>query len=351
MKNLAGTELGPYKLIERIGRGGMSHVYRATRLPDEPEVAVKVMDTNPDTLDMFLRRFEQEAKIVSEMRHPNILALVDFGHDNQYPYMVTPLVNGGTLADILRRTNMTVEETGGWLYQIASALDHAHERGVVHRDLKPTNILLDEKGHAYLTDFGIAKLTNIVGSMTQTGNVVGTPTYMAPEQWRGEDATPLTDIYGLGILIYLMLAGEPPFHSDTPHSLMYKHLNEPPPPLRAKIQNVTESIDQVVAKALAKNPQNRYPSALEFSHDYQRAVRGLETLAQRYPPTRNPQRSWRDTISGQPPAIASPKYQPPKPQPAIAYNPPVYPYAGDVSVPLCSLSVPATSTTYLVATF
>ncbi|NDJ86261.1 MAG: serine/threonine protein kinase [Chloroflexi bacterium] len=285
MENLSGQQLGEYQLLERIGRGGMSAVYRAVRGPNEPDVAVKVMDTNPDTVHIFLQRFEQEAQIVKELKHPHILPLLAFGQDRGYPYMVTPLVRGGTLADILRVRVLSAEDAGGWLYQIAMALDQAHDHGVVHRDLKPTNILLDERGHAYLTDFGIAKLLNITGSLTVTGNVIGTPTYMAPEQWRGESATRWTDVYGLGVLVYIMLAGKPPFQADSPHSLMYKHLNEPPPSIQNFNASVPDAIDEVVIKALGKDQRQRYPSAGEFSHDFQRALRGLETYAQRYPPS------------------------------------------------------------------
>lgn len=290
MEDLTGSSLGAYLILERIGRGGMSMVYRATKSQDEPEVAIKVMDTTPETRDLFLRRFEQEARIVGDMNHNNILPLLDYGFYNDYPYMVMPLMTGGTLGDILRRHPLSQTDAGGWLYQIGMALDHAHSRGVVHRDLKPTNILLDDRGHAYLTDFGIARLLNLTSSLTMTGNVVGTPTYMAPEQWRGEEATPLTDIYGLGILVYLMLTGHPPFKADTPHALMYKHLNEPPPPISVFVEGIKPEVDAVVRKSIAKSAYERYQSATQFSQDYQRALHGLETLAQRYPPTQ-PKRS------------------------------------------------------------
>lgn len=328
MVNLSGTQLGKYQLHERIGRGGMSSVYRATRQPDNAEVAVKVMDPNPDTMEMFLKRFEQEARIVAGMRHPNILPLLDYGLENNHPFMVTPLVTGGTLADILRVQYLPPEEAGGWLYQVASALDHAHAQGVVHRDLKPTNILLNHDGQAFLTDFGIAKLLNLVGSLTQTGNVVGTPTYMAPEQWRGEEATQLTDVYGLGVLVYIMLTGKPPFHAETPHSLMYMHLNETPPSLRQEVPDIPEAIDLVVAKALAKSAHQRYPSAGEFSHDFQRALRGLETLAQRHPPaaskTGRPNRDTPASLQAiQPVSVAAPAYNPSQPLPSQPYYAPV----------------------------
>lgn len=339
MKDLTGLTLGGYKLKARIGRGGMSMVYRASRVDQHPDVAVKVMDTSADTLEVFVKRFEQEARIVEQLNHPNVLPLLDYGHDQEYPYMVMPLMLGGTLADILRKHPLSQIDTGGWLYQIAMALDHAHGAGVVHRDLKPTNILLDDRGHAYLTDFGIARLMTLTSSLTMTGNVVGTPTYMAPEQWRGEDATPLTDIYGLGVLVYLMLTGHPPFKAETPHSLMYKHLNEPPPSLKIFNANIKDSITAVIFKSIAKVPYERYRTAGDFSQDYQRALHDLETLAQREPPS-PPKRSHAqhtahiDTyrtpasvsvpnpILGEAPQSIPSPYNPNVLQPMVVYNPP-----------------------------
>lgn len=327
MEDLSGSQLSKYHLIDRVGRGGMSDVYRARNVTGGPEVAVKVMHVHADTNDVFFKRFEQEARIASGMRHPHILQTLDFGIDRHYPYMVARLVIGGTLATVLKRSGpVQPQQATHWLAQVASALDYAHAQGVIHRDLKPTNILLDEVGDAFLTDFGIAKLAvpNSEG-LTTTGNVIGTPTYMAPEQWRGEDPTPLTDVYGLGILMYLMLTAKPPFEADTPHSLMYKHLNDPPPPMRRYSPAITEAVDMVIMKALAKQPSERYKSAGEFSQDFQRALQGQPTLAQQHPPRfakSEPQSSMRDTNPGR---VQLPAQNPlPKPQSPPVMPPPVY---------------------------
>ena len=325
MEDLSGSQLSKYHLIDRIGRGGMSDVYRARDVTGGPEVAVKVMHVNAETNDVFLKRFEQEARIASGMKHPHILQTLDFGLDRHYPYMVTRLVMGGTLASILKRYGpVAPEQAGRWLTQVSSALDYAHAQSVIHRDLKPTNILLDDKNDAFLTDFGIAKLSvpNTEG-LTTTGNVIGTPTYMAPEQWRGEDPTPLTDVYGLGILMYLMMTAKPPFEADTPHSLMYKHLNDPPPPMRRYSPAITEALDMVVMKALAKHSTDRYRSAGEFSQDFQRALKNQPTEAQQNPPRfvkAEPQASMRETNPGRvqlptpsaPPMMPPPVYGPPQ---------------------------------------
>jgi serine/threonine protein kinase len=224
MNELSGTMLGPYQLREPLGRGGMATVYRANQLTVGRDVAVKVL--SPDLADEpeFISRFEHEARVVAGLQHPNIVAIHDFGRVGPLTYLVMRLMEGGSLDRELRRGPLPNERVIQIAGQIAAALDYAHGRGIVHRDLKPTNVLLDAAGNASLTDFGIAKLVTggPVTGLTAAGTVMGTPTYMAPEQWRSEPVDARTDVYALGVLIYQMLTGRVPFASETPHGLMYR---------------------------------------------------------------------------------------------------------------------------------
>ena len=276
MADLTGQRLGAYTLLERIGRGGMSDVYRAESDRGEA-VAVKVLKLDPADEDsgIFLARFEREASIIAELNHEHLLSILDYGQQAEYVYMVTPLITGGTLADHIRVGPLQVDAACHWLTQIAAALDHAHDLQVIHRDLKPTNELLDEMGSAYLTDFGIAWLTNTTTGLTQTGNVIGTPAYMSPEQWRDEELDARTDVYGLGVMAYLMLTTHAPFEASTAHSMMYQHLDQPPPSLRQHNALISEAVDKVVMRALAKHPAERYGSAGEFARAMRAVLDGV----------------------------------------------------------------------------
>ncbi|MBZ0304985.1 MAG: serine/threonine protein kinase [Anaerolineae bacterium] len=280
MNKVSSKKIGDYTLLERIGRGGMSEVYRA-RSASGQDVALKLLKSDPGHPEeaVFLARFRQEARIIAELDHPHILSMLDYGDSENGVYIVMPLIEGGTLADLIRQGLLSPEVACHWVVQLAAALDHAHGLDVIHRDLKPTNILIDQAGNAYLTDFGIAKLTTFTNDFTETGNVLGTPAYMAPEQWKDEPLYPYTDVYGLGVITYLMLTGHTPFEAESPHAMMYYHLDQQPPPLRNYVDGLSLMLEQVVLRALSKKPSDRYASAGAFAEDFQRALEGKKTLA------------------------------------------------------------------------
>jgi serine/threonine protein kinase len=275
MTDLSGTRLGPYELRYVIGKGGMATVYRAYQPSVDREVAIKVLATELADDEEFVRRFEREARIIAGMQHPHILTVYDFGREGPHMYLVMRLMTGGSLALELRNGALAPERALKFTRQIASALDYAHQRGIVHRDLKPTNVLLDDSGNAYLTDFGIAKLlggATVTGGLTVPGQIMGTPTYMAPEQWRAEPVDGRTDVYALGVIVYLMLLGIVPFAAETPHGLMYQHLDMQPPAPHTINPRVPLSVEPVIRKALAKRPEDRYASAGALADDLDSAL-------------------------------------------------------------------------------
>ncbi|MBK5108838.1 MAG: serine/threonine-protein kinase PknK, partial [Anaerolineales bacterium] len=262
-----------YQLLDLIGEGAFGVVYRAHQEFIDREVAVKIILPNYANQPDFIRRFDAEAQLVAQLEHLHIVPLYDYWRDPQGAYLVMRLMKGGSLSDSLK-------ETGSWepaaaarlVDQIASALDAAHQQGVVHRDLKPANILLDEDGNAYLSDFGIAKELSAREDETQTGAVLGTPAYITPEQVQGQTVTAQTDIYALGVLIYEVLVGEHPFPNSSPAELIVKHLQEPLPYIRSAHPELPAALDGVIQRATAKNPENRYPSASALAEDYRRAL-------------------------------------------------------------------------------
>ncbi len=256
--------IGRYELRGELGRGGMATVYRAYDAMLNREVALKVMAGHLATDASFQRRFEREARVVATLEHPNIVPVYDYGITAQgQPYLVMRLLRGGTLYDRLAAGTLTQQSLLAIMKQVASALDYAHDRDIVHRDVKPVNILFDEKGNAYVSDFGIAKVRDATTNLT--GNaIVGTAAYMSPEQFMGGTVDGRSDQYSLAVVLFEALSGRAPFVSDTLHGLMFLHINEPPPDAHALNRTLPPAMSAVLRRALAKDPQERFATAGDF---------------------------------------------------------------------------------------
>jgi serine/threonine protein kinase/basic membrane lipoprotein Med (substrate-binding protein (PBP1-ABC) superfamily) len=269
---LIGRTIGQYKILERVGRGGMATIYRAEQPSVNRVVALKVLPRQFTHDPDFTTRFEREARVIAALEHMNIVPVHDYGQEDDIPYIVMRYMPAGSLAERIREGPPPLDETVRIVAQVADALDYAHEQGVIHRDLKSSNILLDARGNAYLTDFGIAKVAEMTAHLTGSA-VVGTPAYMAPEQAEGgAEITPAADIYALGIVIYEMLVGRVPFYDETPVRQLVMHLTEPVPSLRQADPNIPEAIDLAVQRALSKDPTERYPTASAFAEALARAA-------------------------------------------------------------------------------
>jgi eukaryotic-like serine/threonine-protein kinase len=271
--NYTGQSFGRYHIIDKLGEGGMATVYKAYDTRLERDVAIKVIRVDqfsPATLQSVLARFEREAKSLARLTHPNVVHISDYGEQDNVPYLVMDYLPGGTLKSRLGQP-LKWQEACKLLLPIAQALGYAHEQNLIHRDVKPANILLTNKGQPMLTDFGIAKILDTGGqTLTATGVGIGTPEYMAPEQWTGK-TTPQSDIYSLGVVMYEMLTGRTPFSSDTPAAILLKQATEPLPRPMQYAQDLPEAVEKVLIKALAREPADRY----QTMDDFARALEGL----------------------------------------------------------------------------
>ena len=279
---LIGKRLaGKYEIQSELGRGGMGVVYRGYDHDLRRTVAIKVLSTQLASFPDFVQRFRHEAVAAANLHHANIVTIHDVGRETlsdgqpDIHFLVMQYVEGETLDQWMRRQRraMSLSETDQIVLQVAAALQFAHDRGMVHRDVKPSNIMLSSNRHVTLMDFGLVRAAEM-SSVTQTGTVLGTPLYMAPEQITGAQIDRRADIYSLGVVVYELLAGEAPFMRTTPLAIAHAHVYDPPPPLRTKRPDIPAVVESVVLKALAKEPASRYPDAHSMALEFSRASTG-----------------------------------------------------------------------------
>jgi len=312
MSSLVGRRLGQYEIREEIGRGGMATVYKAYQPSLGRYVAVKVLPPYHADADIFIARFIREARAVARLEHPHILPIYDFGREGELSYIVTKYVEGGTLKDRLGQP-FDLRQAASIVTQVASALDYAHDQGIIHRDVKPSNILLDHGEWALLTDFGLAKMIGASVRITGSGVGIGTPAYMSPEQGQGLEVDRRSDVYSLGVILYEMLTGRTPYEADSPLSVMVQHITKPLPLPRAVNPDIPAAVERVMIKALVKDPAYRYACAGDLAIALQAAVAQVEAT-----PTVKPSPE-AETMTGA--AVPPPPQEPPQSPPPPAKPP------------------------------
>jgi serine/threonine protein kinase len=270
-EELVGRILGKYELRERLGRGGMAEVYKGYHAALDRYTAIKILHPFLSEDPEFKDRFEREARNIAKLRHPNIVQVYDFDHDpiQDVFYMVMEYIDGPTLHAYLRKLSfqgewVTITDAVRITRDLASALAYAHARSMIHRDIKPANIMMDSDGRVVLTDFGIARMVS-GPQMTASGTMVGTPSFMSPEQGLGQPGDHRSDIYSLGVVLYQLAVGTLPYEADTPIAIVLKHVNEPLPPPSSINPDIPEGLERILYKALAKSPEERYQSVEDMA--------------------------------------------------------------------------------------
>ncbi|HRQ21986.1 MAG TPA: serine/threonine-protein kinase, partial [Anaerolineales bacterium] len=275
-----GQMLGPYRVINEVGSGGMATVYKAYQASMDRNVAIKVLPGQLAESEEFVKRFQQEARIIARLEHPYILPVFDYGEEDGVAYFVMRYLEAGTLKDRMKARRLSWEKIDRIFTQLTDALGYAHAQGVVHRDLKPANALIDSSGNLFLTDFGIAKLLESASPrLTQTDAILGTPAYISPEQAAAQPVDQRSDIYSLGIILYEMVTGRVPFIADTPLAVILKHLGDPLPPPSLLKPDIPPAIEQVVLKSLAKKPEDRFANTAGFLSAWKKALAGMDTIS------------------------------------------------------------------------
>ena len=287
--SMIGKSLGNYQILEELGRGGMAVVYRAYQPSLNRYVAIKVLPPQLSFDQQFVDRFQREARAAANLRHPNIVVIHDVAHHDGTYYIVMEYLEGRTLRELVERTGpLPPQRAAHIVEQVAAALDYAHQRGFVHRDIKPANIFVGEGDRVTLTDFGIAKAASETEHLTRTGTLMGTPEYMSPEQAEGGTVDHRTDLYALGIVLYQMLLGHVPFRGTTPHAVLHDVIYEAPRRPRQLNPSLSPALEQVVLKAIAKQPADRYQRGAELVKDLRRALSGIGAKAVAAPSKRSP---------------------------------------------------------------
>ena len=257
-------KIGRYEVKSELGRGGMATVYRAFDPRFDREVAVKVLPREMMHDPQFRSRFEREIKMIAQLEHPAIVPVYDVGDVDEQPYFVMRYMMGGSLSDRITEGNMSIEETARIIEKVAQGLAYAHRKGIIHRDLKPDNILFDENDEPFISDFGVAKISESGSNLTGSG-VIGTPAYMSPEQAQGSAIDMRSDVYGLGVIVYQMLTGHQPYNADTPMGVVVKHITDPVPEILRDMPTLPREVDEIIKMALAKNRDERYPNTIELA--------------------------------------------------------------------------------------
>ena len=261
MEDLSGRSFGVYRVVEPLGAGGMASVYKAYQPAVDRYVALKILPSHLAQDPEFLARFKQEARVLAKLQHPHILPVHDFGEADGFTFIVMPFIKTGTLAAALRGQPLPFDQIKRVITQVGDALDCAHTQGLVHRDVKPSNILLDERGNCLLADFGIAKILEGADKLTATGGLVGTPKYMSPEQGMGNPLDGRSDVYSLGVVLYEMATGQVPFRAETPMAVVVKHIRDPLPVPRQVNPEIPEPLQRMIFSAMHKEPSERFASA------------------------------------------------------------------------------------------